>query len=286
MVTRVDVRSEPESTAARVAELRRYMRRNVLRGHEFVCRSWEACERSVGGSDSFTEGQLSHVGQHYDLTVGGRSLRVVVVGQEVGAAGGPRITLADRHRAIATSSGLEKRFLKEPGRPRRNPHMRGTTLALRRVFGLTGLDHEGEFLDLDSTRAHLFECFALVNRLLCAAHAAGTSTGVSTKTMMTNCERHFEATMRILDPTVVIIQGIRVWRWSQGVLGPRQQLSDHLFLCDPFGRDVLVATFSHPSARGPLRWDLPEKPYVRHVVGPTLDRVRRELLASAPARRD
>ncbi len=72
-------------------------------------------------------------------------------------------------------------------------------------------------------------CFALVNRLLCAAHLAGTSTGKSTKTMLNNCERHFQATLEILEPTIVVIQGIKVWKWSKNILVPVKKRSENLF---------------------------------------------------------
>jgi hypothetical protein len=272
-----NVRSELElmgdvaATKDRIDRLRQYMRRNVLDGRKFVCSSGPECEDSIQAGCTFNEGQLSHVGKHYDLTREGRPLRIVVVGQEVGAAGEPRITLAERYRQIYRGSGLERRFEGDGIRKRRNPHMRGTTLALRAIFGNPGTEHATEFLALDGERVHMFDCFGLVNRLLCASHKAGTSEGKPTRTMLSNCERHFAATLEILEPTIVVVQGIKVWNRSRGVLVPNASLSPHLLECDLKGRRVLVATFTHPSARGKYRWDSPRSPYMTQVVGPTLE---------------
>ena len=264
------VRSDVQATQTRIGQLRRYMRRHVLKGKEFVCSSWRECEGSIHAGCTFKEGQLSHVGKHYDLTMAGRPLRIVVVGQEVGAAGGPHVTLAQRHRNIHHGSGLEKRFDGDGVHERRNPHMRGTTLAIRAILGRPGTDHATEFLEMDGERVHMFDCFALVNRLLCAAHTAGTSEGRSTRTMLSNCERHFAVTLEILEPTIVVIQGVKVWNWSQRVLVPGASLAPNLIECDLAGRRVLVATFSHPAARGKHRWDSPDSPYMTEVVAPTL----------------
>jgi uracil-DNA glycosylase len=135
-----------------------------------------------------------------------------------------------------------------------------------------GTQHDSEFLDMDGDRVHIFDCFALVNRLLCAAHLWGTSTGDPTKPMFTNCERHFEATLQILEPTIVVIQGVKVWKRCRNVLIPRKALSKHLIECELDDRRVLVAPLTHPSARHPHRWDSPTSAYFKEVVRPTLRR--------------
>ena len=286
LVRRVDPRSrrviltEPgglsadrAATQRRMTELRAYMSRNVLRGREFICSSYAECSSSIEPGCSFTEGQLSHVGRYFDLTRDGKPLRVVVVGQEVGASGSPRTSLAQRYRAIHDGSGMDKRFAPDGEHKRRNPHMRGTTLALRVVFGNgPGSDREGEFLALDDDDAHVFDCFALVNRLICSAHATGTSEGRPTRTMLANCERHFVATLEILQPTLIVIQGVRVWNRSRGALRVVDEIEEHLVRAKVGNGTALVCTFTHPSARGPHRWDSPESTYFRTVVEPTIER--------------
>lgn len=149
-----------------------------MRGEDFICSSWRECKGSVRKGSAFTKGQLSHVGQHFDLFRDEREFRVVMVGQEVGGRGNARITMAERSKSVHQRSGLIQRFDSEPGRTRRNPHMLGTTLALGEIFGLppTG-DHDDEFLNIGGHRVHMFDCFALVNRLLCAAHELSLKTG-------------------------------------------------------------------------------------------------------------
>jgi hypothetical protein len=266
------------ATARRRRKLRAYFDRSVMDGKDFICWSWDDCEASIGSGCAFTEGQLSHVGHHYDLNKSGVELRIVVVGQEVGGRGKARVTMAERSAVVHEGSGLSRRFESEPGYTRRNPHMLGTTLALRTILGLPGTDHQDEFLDIDGKSVHIFDCFALVNRLLCAAHLINdktgqrTSTGKPTRTMLNNCERHFRATLEILSPTIVIIQGVKVWRWSQDVLVPVKARGRGLVHCDLSGRNVLVAPLTHPSAWGSDRWDSPKSPYFRQVVRPALRR--------------
>lgn len=260
------------ATRDRLARLDAYFRLNVLDNKRFVCSSWRACEASISSGSTFKEGQLSHVGKHYDLERAGQDLRIVVVGQEVAGKGKARTTMDERYARVHDGSGLTLRFVGDGEHKRRNPHMRGTTLALRTIFGLSGTSHATEFLYLDEESVHIFDCFALVNRLLCAAHLAGTSTGKSTKTMLGNCERHFQATLEILDPTIVVTQGIKVWRWSKNVLVPVKQRTENLFECELAGRRVMVATFTHPSAWGPDRWDSPRSAYFKKIVRPTLER--------------
>src|SRR5258708_1774008 len=78
IVSRLDL------TARRWEKLERYLATNVLdpETKRFVCQFAGRCKASHHGQ--FYEGQLHHLGRHYDLTVRGRDLRVVVVGQEYG----------------------------------------------------------------------------------------------------------------------------------------------------------------------------------------------------------
>ena len=94
---------------------------------------------------------MSHVGRRFDLVRGGKPLRVLVVGQESGLPKDPRspwgrkVGMEARHQQIHEVTGLQKRYYAEPGHEGRNPHMRGTTSALRTVFGKgLGHDYEGE----------------------------------------------------------------------------------------------------------------------------------------------
>lgn len=269
----VDLRA----TSRRTRKLAKYVESNLLRDGDFICPTYDSCLRSRRPGDDFREGIMSHVGRRYDLVRDGRPLRIVVVGQESGlpkrSEFTQRVSLEARYRQTHDVAGLERRYYAVDGYQGRNPHMRGTTTALRLLLGAdAGSDREGELLRPVKGRPfHLFDGFALVNRLLCSAGPAGTSQGKPTKMMVTSCERHFSATLSILEPTIVILQGVKVSAWARDTLVPTRPRGEHLYEATLDGRKVLVCTFSHPSAHGVQRWgDRPDGPYVVDVVAPTL----------------
>lgn len=272
-----NLRADPAASARRRDALKAYMDEHVLGPEGFCCASYAACRGSAREDDRFFEGQLSHIGGHYDLHLDGRPLRVVVVGQENGA---PRkgvdpshISLDKRYRGVHERTGLQRRYYADGVHEARNPHMRGTTSALRVIFGKQlGSDWEGEFLESASgERFHLFDAFCLVNVLLCSNFRANKNNGASTKVMRRNCLRHFAATMAILEPTLMVLQGEGVQDWIAPVLGLMEERAPHLAETHLAGNRVLVCRFSHPSARGSLSWgNRLDAPYLRQVVEPTL----------------
>lgn len=164
--------------------------------------------------------------------------------------------------------------------PPGTPHMRGTTSALRILFGKgLGTDHADEFVHpTRGRRFHVFDGFALVNLLLCSAGPDGSSQGRPTSTMFANCASHFTATLRILEPTVVVLQGVKVAQWAHRVLRPTAAITDHLHETHQDDRRILMCSFSHPSSRGATRWgDRIDQPYLEAVVAPTLNEVRSRL---------
>jgi hypothetical protein len=274
------------STRHRVAALERYVSDRLLHDDRFSCRNFDHCRMSCGSGRIFREGVMSHVGSRFDLRIDGRPLRVVVVGQESGwikdtdsNQTGRRVTLAQRRADIAEGSGLNCRYYAHDGYPARNPHMRGTTSALRVIFGgAPGEDFSGEWVAPANGRPfHLFDGFALVNLLLCSVSTAGAlSQGASTRLMRANCGEHFRATLAVLEPTLVVVQGRLAADATKAVLRRTRVLSDHLYASELAGAPVLVAAFSHPSARGEARWgDRLDQPYLTDVVTPTLRRATR-----------
>lgn len=262
---------------------------NVLAPEGFCCSSEAECKRSIRPGDRFFEGTLSHVGHHYDVTLGDKPLRVVAVGQEDGLYSplGPRktsgVTLAERYEAIHGQGGLRCRYYADGTHPARSIHMRGTTSALRVLFGKgLGADWDDEFVVAEGgDRFHLFDAFALVNVLLCSAGPPGSSSGRSSRTMRRNCMRHFAATLEILEPTVLILQGIGVQDWIAPVMEKRRALSPYLAEAEVGGQHLLVCQFSHPTARAALRWgDRLDSQYLVSVVEPTL----RQAVAELPRR--
>ena len=89
--------------------------------------------------------------------------------------------------------------------------------------------------------------------------------------MFRRCADHFSATVSILEPTLVILQGRLVRKWAEPVLTPNRVFSDNLFEARVDGSRVMVCSFSHPSAHAALRWgDKLDAPYLIDVVAPTI----------------
>ncbi len=265
-------------TFERIRELDSYLGKAVLNGGRFVCRHARECRASCAGE--LREGQLHHVGPYYDLTLDGRHLRIAIVGQE--RAGEPaRVSRAERYQMIM-SSALEKRFAADGEHGARDSHMKGTTSALRLLFGQgLGADHASEFIYFpDGEACHLFDACALTNLVLCSAHSeGGGSAGRSTATMRENCSAHFRRTMEILEPTVIIVQGKDAGRWVLSAFDEVESLGGPLKRVTLGENAALLAVFTHPAARHPHNWGASERtPYLRQTVKPAIERMRRAIL--------
>lgn len=260
------IASDPQKTLERIARLDAYIRENLLSDGSFICSNFADCRASRCGLP-FYEGQMSHVGKHYDLELHGRPIRIVIVGQECGH--GPKcIERSTRSSIIVDGSG-------KGGFRKRNPHMKGTTSLLRLLLGREpGYDEEGERL-LDG---HIFDGFALVNYLLCTAlerprseAAFGGGKGNSSETMRRNCASHFLRTLEILEPTVIVAQGKGVREWIALAIQPLQ-LGPMTEIVEVNGKQVDLLTFAHPSAGGSYGFwgnSLRSK-YLRESVTPTI----------------
>lgn len=264
------------STALRIARLEEYFKVSVLDNGKFICSNEGECRPSHRGS--FYAGQLPHVGTHYDLARNGVPFRIVVVGQEYGT-GDELVDLSTRRAMIGDDSGMRSRFFAEPdlNLKGRNSHMRGCTSLLRLLFskGL-GRDHKDEFIQLNGAAVHLFQCFALVNFLLCSAVLPrGGKRGRSTPTMRRNCAHHFRAQIESLEPTIIAVQGRGVLRWMNAA---HYGLSNEVVQSVPInGRDVCVLAFTHPSAHGTLNWGVNDQTeYLDDTVAPAVQRVLQE----------
>ena len=284
--------SRPEVTAERIAAFEEYVKEAVLRDETFVCSSFGACRSSHRGD--FFEGQLHHIGKHYDLLIDKRPLRMAVVGQEYGNWP-PKVSLAERHRMIVVDAGKAKRFKSDGQHKARNRHMRVTTSVLRLLLdkGL-GADFSGEFVSLGPNSVHIYEAFALTNFLLCSAVAegadpraraaaanriVGAARGKSSPTMQRNCARHFRRMLEILEPTVLVAQGKDVARWMLMAFDSTQPITDTLVGASVGKHRFFVATFSHPSAHAEYDWGNNERtPYLLGTIVPTLSEIRRRIL--------
>ena len=277
-------KSDSAATANRIVRLQTYFKKAVLDGDHFICRHASACKSSHRGV--FYQGQLPHIGHHYDLYIDDCPIRVVVVGQEYGH--NPiHVSMGDRHRMIVRDTGLGRRFRREGSYRARNPHMRGTTSLLRLAFGLgLGSDHASEFLYLSEGRVHIFDAFALVNFLLCSAVPLGSAApssafdaerfkgagqGCSTAEMQRNCARHFRETLRILEPTLVVAQGAGVRSWLKQSFEINALNPAPLEALRIDSQWVPLLGLTHPSAHFPGNWGANDRtPYLLEIVAPAV----------------
>ncbi|RKN22599.1 hypothetical protein D7147_08110 [Micromonospora musae] len=281
--------SDTAATATRIERLGQYMTEHVLGpSGSCVCRRLGSCRQSVlsvrrGTSPrtaTFAAGQLSHVGHHYDLMLDGVPMRTLVIAMETGRAR-EGVTLKQRHAEVMQSASLAFTA--------RNPHMRGVTSALRLALGQEpGPDRAGELLRLNSTRSpvHLFDAFAMANMRLCSAVVSGTSKSLGNPTMSRNCAPHLVATIKILEPTLCIVQGVEVYKALTTLMTRRRQVAPSLERARIAGVDTLVAAFTHPSAmRLTDHWGrLTSAPYLYGTVAPTL-RAAHQLIATPGVQR-
>lgn len=272
------LRSSLRKTEEKVLALERYLTTNVL-STEFVCRHYRECKSSH--CEKFYEGQLHHVGRYYDLLSDDLPFRIVVVGQEYGMP--PARASSEVRYAMVMKSAFGSRFTAGGGEEARNPHMRGTTSVLRLLFGIPlGVDYESEFLTINSERRHLFDAFALVNYLLCSAVPDDeTKRGKATPTMKRNCREHFREALRILEPSVVIVQGKSFWMSCVKDAFDLVWHEAHDVYTARLGTmQTLVAAFTHPSA--PLwkdNWGTNDRtPYLVNTVKPSISWVRQQIL--------
>lgn len=250
------------------------MSANVTGEDGFCCSREAACKASAlrRADTSFWRGQLSHVGLHYDISDGGRPWRVLVVGMETGR---------DRENV----SLVERRLEQQPvidGEPRsRKPHMKGTASVLRLAFGQTpGPDRRGETLDLSASgrSVHVMDAYALVNIRLCSAVVTGTTTSRGTPVMTANCLPHLAATIKILEPTLCILQSGPGREGIAPLLSGVTPVGPNLEHVNFAGVPVYLASFVHPHQQGrnsKNNWGRSfSTPYLDGIVAPAIETAR------------
>ncbi|MDT2008756.1 hypothetical protein FXW78_39625 [Rhodococcus opacus] len=231
---------------------------------------------SAGGAvrapgSAYYEGQLGYIGEHYDLSVNGVPWRMLFVGMELGGTdmfGTPR--LVDRRRRSRHHD-----LALPPDSPTRNKHMNGVILALRYALGLRiGIDPKREFVPIVNADrpAHVLLCYALINARLCSATPQpGVRRSAGVPRMTSNCFSHLEAAVRILQPTLVVIQGKGLWPEIEAALRDPKRADPRLPLKHATigGVETMVAHFSHPTAQD-FSWAEPNHRYLQEEVVPTL----------------
>jgi hypothetical protein len=237
----------------------------VLGPHGFCCSSAPACRGSVPAGDDFYEGQLSYVGRRYEVAAGDRPCRVLIIGMDTGRPD-RCVTQVERRKQVEVR-------MDEP-LSRRNPHMRGTTLALRVLF-----DVDEDLVEIDGEEVHVLQAYAMANARLCSAIRGSTTQSRGTNTMTRNCLRHVSTTVNVLEPQVVVLQGTRIRAALAPIITAPQRLSGTLERIRIGHATMLLASLGHPSYPGPKgNWSWPSSPYFLSVVQPTLTEARNIIL--------
>lgn len=163
--------------------------------------------------------------------------------------------------------------------------MKGTTSALHVIFGAElGADHDGEMINVNGERIHIYGAFSLLNFLSCTAlpemqtekvsARRGSESGQASREMWENCARHVRCALQILDPTLVIVQGHGVAdaMASSGLgSGRNGEILERVEF--KVGSTALVAKFTHPCARWSQNWGTNDStPYLLKTVQPTIIR--------------
>lgn len=267
-----------KNNVVNLQELEHYFQTKVLENNTFHCQHACACEDSYLKNDlqdstkRFYKGQVHHLGNYYDLSAQGVPFRIMIAGQEYGHE--PFfVNFAARHDMLMDSAAV--------GFKARNPHMKGTSSLLRLLHDLPFNDPESEFIQVDGNAIHLFDTFVLANYLLCSAVTEGSRQGQATPVMKKNCAEHFIATLEILKPTILIIQGKEFWNKyiEQIFKDSLEQINDCLYQALFKDNSILIAAFAHPSAAANGFWgNSVSSKYLLNTVKPTVERIRETIL--------
>lgn len=254
------------------AALERCLQDRVLDEHDtFVCASGASCSASAEARGfGFAAGQLSYVGSGYACKTDGQSIRVVVVSMQVG----------DGEAPVSMRRRSEQILARVPERPgQRNPHMRGVTRALQLLHGLS-TDPVDEFL-ADGT--HVLAAYAMPNSVLCSALPTDgrSRRGKPTPTMLRECASHLEATIGVLEPTIIHTQGVDTRQVIERMATTIQEHSDEVSTISIGGLTSVLCAASHPAAGPPRSWSsMKPGSHFAEVVAPSLSLARRVALES------
>ncbi|MFN8031875.1 MAG: hypothetical protein U0Q47_01095 [Mycobacterium sp.] len=262
-----------KASKRRKAKLESYLAENVWsRDDGFVCLSKRMCRRSaVRQSDvGFYEAQGHMVGPSYDISADGIPFRVLVIPIETGTQ--------NRHTTVERRTSAVLKAAKIPF-SKRNPHMRGVTFALRLAFGLPVADPDAEYVEFaDGSTAHLLESYAMTNLLLCSAVTTGTMASRSTSIMRGSCFRHMRQTIGILEPNLVISQGVVLDETLRAGLGVLNPINENVATCNLDGNPFVWVSLRHPTRN----WNAVSQPYLKKIVVPSIKLARRMVFAGEP----
>jgi hypothetical protein len=216
----------------------------IFNDSTFLCSCYKDCKSSH--NSLLYKGPLRHLGKKYDLTINGKSIRIMVVSQE----------LSHREKFIAFNENCDAKMEREKVRQynQRNDRMKGTTDVLRIFFRkYLGTDSDSEYLTFSNGKnCHMFDAFSLVNYLLCSVQKGDKGmTRNSTSIMKTNCQQHFRKVVEILEPNIIIVQDKSSWRTVEKSFENIKYMSYRYPVGQAVinGDTVFIALLLYPSAR-------------------------------------
>lgn len=221
--------SDSKRATLRRDEMQTYFDQAVDDGEQLVCRFGNRCRSSAGNMD-FAEGQLSHVGAHYELRDAGRPLRILVVPMQTGR-NDRHITVAQRAAQVETGKPLSARPMP------RTQHMDGTALALKTLLNVP-LEATDDVM-IGSRLAHVFDCFAMHNATLCS-RLSGSAAGGGSREMYEMCVTHLRRAIQVLEPSVVVAQG-----WTKAGDSPSRSVARALRVPVPSRGTCTVVDANH-----------------------------------------
>lgn len=261
--TVVSIVHDREDSLRRYNRLNEYLISALYEEERFTCAHHRSCAASCKGGKVLQTGEAPGVGPCYSLIVDGKPLRIVVVGISVGWESG---TVSGKilHSLEQRTNGVHNEtFLPS------NPHMKGTILALQTLFGQEAYvnkdgHHSKELFGvrIKSGLVNLSMCYAMVNRVACSVGPVPSRRDATKAVLHQNCEQHFRNYLNILEPTVVIVQGIHI------------QLPAGLAANDTAISPPFVFQFTHPRA-GRYRWSTHRNRYYQDTVAPRLLNIAR-----------
>ncbi|MDD9854663.1 MAG: hypothetical protein OXU88_00635 [Gammaproteobacteria bacterium] len=258
-----------EGSAAYFEALNKYMKCKVLHPQKgFRCKHEKSCKESCRPEQDFYPGQLHHVGKYYDLKRNGKPFRIVISGAEYGVAV-KSVSVENRTDEINCLI------------PDKNQHMMGTLFLLQILLGESVKENDNSlsYAKINGEEIPFFQAFSLANFLLCSAVKNGKMQDAYTPTMQENCEEHYRNMLQILQPQIVVLQGVRSrYFWESNyrksmTFDPPKIEKIQIEGCE---NDTLILPLYHPSWWQGKPWYSEECAAVKEYVEPAVENLLKE----------
>lgn len=186
-----------QKTKMRFEALKDQYKAHGLSADDFRCKSFSECSLSQKpGTKKQYAGGTACLMPFYDVEYNGKEVRVLVIGEETGYMANTKYGTFDNldihQRTILNCTNWRGK----------TNHIKGTLITLQRLFEV-----ETEYI---------YASFALSNLLRCAFQLATNMNSVSkvtdTPIMRRNCLNYLIDEIKILEPTLIIVQG----SWALG----------------------------------------------------------------------